>query len=120
MERKQEKGTAKLEIKPFELSWETVGRTVLIATRDAKGKPNAMTAGWLQLGGLWGKPVLTISEAEKFDVTDAVINFVAVETRLGFSINLDAADSGNLQVSSRLLSLAHSVRTTRAQRQDGS
>lgn len=51
----------KVEIKPFELSWETVGRTVLIVTRDGAGKPNAMTAGWLQLGGLWGKPVLTIA-----------------------------------------------------------
>ena len=52
---------AKVEVKPFEFSWETVGRTVLIVTRDGAGKPNAMTAGWLQLGGLWGKPVLTIA-----------------------------------------------------------
>ena len=52
---------AKVEIKPFELAGSTVGRTVLIVTRDARGKPNAMTAGWLQLGGLWAKPILTIA-----------------------------------------------------------
>ena len=52
---------AKVEIKPFEVAGQTVGRTVLIVTRDGSGKPNAMTAGWLQLGGLWGKAVLTIA-----------------------------------------------------------
>ena len=52
---------AKVEVKPFALSWQTVGRTVLVVTMDGAGTPNAMTAGWLQLGGLWGKPVLTIA-----------------------------------------------------------
>ena len=51
----------KVDIKPFELSWQTVGRTVLIVTRDKDGKPNPMTAGWLQMGGLWGLPVITIA-----------------------------------------------------------
>ena len=51
----------KVEIKPFELAGSTVGRTVLIVTCDGEGKPNAMTAGWLQLGGLWGKAILTIA-----------------------------------------------------------
>jgi len=51
----------KVDIKPFELADSTVGRTVLIVAADADGKPNAMTAGWFQLGGLWSKPVLTIA-----------------------------------------------------------
>ncbi len=52
---------AKVEIRPFKLSWQPGGQTVLVVTVDGAGKPNAMTAGWLQLGGLWGKPILTIA-----------------------------------------------------------
>lgn len=52
---------AKVNIKPFDLSGQTVGRTILIVTRDVNGRPNAMTAGWMSLGGLWSKPILTIA-----------------------------------------------------------
>ena len=70
MAREEEKGPrlvrrrgpmVKVDIKPFELSWQTVGRTVLIVTQGKDGKPNPMTAGWLQLGGLWGLPIITIA-----------------------------------------------------------
>ena len=65
---------AKVDTKPFEHAWYTVGRTVLIVTRDQAGKPNAMTAGWLQLGGLWSLPVLTIAvrpERYTYDLLNA-------------------------------------------------
>jgi flavin reductase (DIM6/NTAB) family NADH-FMN oxidoreductase RutF len=65
---------AKVEVRPFEFSWQTVGRTVLVVTVDSAGKPNPMTAGWLQLGGLWSKPVMTIAvrpERYTYDLLNA-------------------------------------------------
>jgi hypothetical protein len=72
--------------------------------------PSALRAA---LGAVAGKPVLTISEVENVEVSEAVVNFVLVETRLGFAVNLDAADAGGLQVSSKLLTLARKVRRNR-------
>lgn len=57
-----------------------------------------------------GRPVLTITEVEDRDVTGAVINLFVREGRIAFAVNLDAAASGGLQVSSKLLSLARTVR----------
>ena len=69
---------SKVEIKPFDLVEKTIGRTVLIVTRDVSGKPNAMTAGWLSLGGLWGKAVLTIAvrpDRYTYELLEAVPEF---------------------------------------------
>lgn len=57
-----------------------------------------------------GKAVLTVSEVLNAEQADAVINFVAIDTKLGFQVNLDAAEAGGLRVSSRLLALAVAVR----------
>ena len=62
------------------------------------------------------KPVLTVSEIDEPDTSPAVLNFVPAGTRLAFTVNLDSADSAGLQVSSKLLALAQSVRSSRLQR----
>lgn len=59
-----------------------------------------------------GKPVLTVSDLPNASQPEAVINFVPVDTRLGFQVNLDRASESGLQVSSKLLGLARTVRST--------
>jgi hypothetical protein len=57
-----------------------------------------------------GSPVLTVSDLPEAAQPEAVINLVAVDTRLGFQVNLELAQASGLQVSSKLLGLAKTVR----------
>lgn len=77
---------------------------VLFITTDAAGQ--LRTA----LRAVAGAPVLTVSDLPDAVQPEAVINLVAVDTRLGFQVNLDLAQASGLQVSSKLLGLAKSVR----------
>lgn len=77
---------------------------VLFITADGESQLPAV------LRSVSGQAVLTVSEVLNAERADAVINLVAVDTRLGFQVNLDAADAGGLRISSRLLSLAVAVR----------
>jgi len=58
------------------------------------------------------KPVLTVSDAEDFEdfiEQSGIIQFKLVQNRVRFRINMDAANSAGLSISSKLLSLAISV-----------
>jgi len=55
------------------------------------------------------KPVLTVSDAEDFIEQSGIIQFKLVQNRVRFRINMDAANSAGLSISSKLLSLAISV-----------
>jgi len=59
---------------------------------------------------LGGKPVLTIGDAAGFAEAGGMINFTKVAGELPFEINLEAAKSAGLQVSSRLLQVSTIVR----------
>jgi hypothetical protein len=54
-------------------------------------------------------PVLTVSDAEDFIEQGGIIQFKLVQSKVRFRINMDAASSAGLRVSSKLLSLAISV-----------
>ena len=54
-------------------------------------------------------PVLTVSDAEDFIEQGGIIQFKLVQNKVRFRINMDAANSAGLKVSSKLLSLAISV-----------
>jgi hypothetical protein len=56
------------------------------------------------------EPVLSVGEARGFTEEGGVIGFVVESNRLQFEVNQDAATAAGLRLSSRLLSLAHSVR----------
>lgn len=56
-----------------------------------------------------GLPILTISDMENFSTKGGMINLVERGKRIRFAINLDASMAANLQVSSRLYSLATEV-----------
>jgi len=56
-----------------------------------------------------GAPVLTVGETEQFTQQGGVIGFVKKEGKVRLQIDLDAARSAKLQISSKLLSVADSV-----------
>jgi hypothetical protein len=58
------------------------------------------------LKSLHGASVLTVGETDRFTETGGMINFVTGGNKIRFQINVEAAKSAGLKVSSKLLSLA--------------
>lgn len=57
-----------------------------------------------------GTPILTVTDSAREARTRGIINFVVQNDRVRFEIDLDAAAENHLMISSKLLSLAASVR----------
>lgn len=55
------------------------------------------------------QPVLTVSDAADFIEQGGIIQFKLVQNKVRFRINMDAANTAGLRISSKLLSLATSV-----------
>jgi hypothetical protein len=55
------------------------------------------------------QPVLTVSDAAGFIEAGGIIQFMLIENRIRFRINVGAANTAGLSISSKLLSLAVSV-----------
>lgn len=62
----------------------------------------------VRLAKLRGRPILTIGESPGFTAKGGIINFVIEGGRVRFDVNPDLANSGGIQISSKLLSLARS------------
>ena len=75
---------------------------VLFVTADALGEQREA------LRAVAGHSVLTVTEGPNLGTPAAVISLAIVETKLTFHVNLDAAESHGLQLSSNLLGLAKS------------
>lgn len=54
-------------------------------------------------------PILTIGELPGFAERGGIINFILEDNRVRFEVNVDAAKQANINISSRLLSLAKIV-----------
>jgi YfiR/HmsC-like len=65
------------------------------------------------LAAMAGKAVLTVTDAAEDDGAKGMINFVIAAGRVRFEIDDAAAKTGGLTVSSKLLSLAVSVKSAR-------
>jgi hypothetical protein len=67
-----------------------------------------------QLNGILSKtgslPILTVGEADSFLENGGIINFMLREGKIHLAINLKAAQKANLQISSKLLSVADVVK----------
>lgn len=61
------------------------------------------------LAGLNGKHILTVGDMEGFVKNGGVIRFVTEENKIHFRINVEAAKSANLTISSKMLRLAEIV-----------
>jgi hypothetical protein len=62
------------------------------------------------LGKASALPVLTVGEDESFLQKGGIINFILHEGKIRLQINLKAAQKVNLQISSKLLSVAETVK----------
>jgi hypothetical protein len=62
--------------------------------------------------------VLTVGETEGFAALGGVINFIRVENKVHFEINVDAAQRANLKISSKLLSYANIVKEQEPERKN--
>lgn len=61
------------------------------------------------LDTLKGAPVLTVGESAHFAQEGGMIGFLLEDNKIGFEINLDAAEHAKLKISARLLALAKKV-----------
>jgi hypothetical protein len=59
------------------------------------------------LASVQGTSVLTVSDVDKFADDGGMMQFVVEESRVRFVVNLDAATQAKLQISAKLLALAH-------------
>ncbi|HUA57425.1 MAG TPA: YfiR family protein [Verrucomicrobiae bacterium] len=59
---------------------------------------------------LRGAPLLTVGEASDFISAGGIVNFKIENGKVRFEINVEAAEQGQLRISSKLLSLAEVVR----------
>jgi hypothetical protein len=82
---------------------EIQGCNVLFLSHDEERRQSAT------LKTLRGLPILTVGETANFLSDGGMIRFHADEDRIRFDINLEAADSTHLTISSRLLLLASKV-----------
>jgi len=57
------------------------------------------------------RSILTVTESEGALTHGSVINFIMADQRVRFEIALDSAEKSKLRLSSRLLAVAHQVRT---------
>lgn len=81
----------------------TPGCKILFLSRDEGPRQSAT------LRDLRDQPVLTVGETESFLSEGGMIRFRIAADRIRFDINLTAAESAHLKISSRLLLLATSV-----------
>jgi len=82
---------------------ELQGCQVLFLSRDEARRQTAI------LRSLRGMPVLTVGETPNFLSDGGMIRFHLDEDKIRFDINLEAAETSHLKISSRLLLLATSV-----------
>jgi hypothetical protein len=62
------------------------------------------------IGSLGGRPVLTVSDIDDFTERGGIIGMYTFDNKVRFSINLENATQSGLSISSKLLSLASTIR----------
>jgi YfiR/HmsC-like len=93
-------GSRPIRIRHIHLSQSTRGCNMLFVGKGEGGLPFAT---------LRNLPVLTVGEADDFLSSGGMIRLHLAEDKIRFDINLVAADSSHLRISSRLMLLATSV-----------
>jgi len=94
----------KLDIKHFKKIPDLEFCHILFISRSAKGS----MAEALKM--LKGSSTLTVGEVAEFTRLGGMINFIIVEDKVRFEINVKRAEKTNLKISSKLLRLARIVR----------
>jgi len=98
-------------VRPISQLQEFKDCNILFLSRDEAQRQTAIVRS------LRGMPILTVGETADFLSEGGMIRFHLEDGKVRFDINLGAADSSHLKISSRLLLLATSV--TRSAKTDG-
>jgi YfiR/HmsC-like len=96
-------GALVLHVRLVSQSQEVQGCNILFLSRDEARRQTVI------LRSLRGMPVLTVGETSNFLSDGGMIRFHVDEDKIRFDINLEAAESSHLKISSRLLLLATAV-----------
>jgi hypothetical protein len=92
-----------LTIKRFQVIGEVSDSQVLFVSKSEAGRLRQI------LAALQGTSILTVGEAEAFARQGGMINFIIVDNKVRYEINVEAAKRANLDISSKLLRLAKIV-----------
>jgi hypothetical protein len=79
---------------------------ILFISRSEGGRPAVI------LASLKDRPILTVSDADRFAERGGMIRFVTDRNRIRLQLNLTAAEAAHLTISSKLLRVAEIVRRT--------
>jgi len=91
-------------VRPLQDVRQVAGCRILFVSSSERGVLSSILAGTKTTG------VLTVGETESFLRQGGIINFKIDGGKVRFAINLDAAQQAGIRVSSKLLSLAETVR----------
>ena len=75
---------------------------LFVSTSEKMHLPNILAA-------VNNQNVLTVSDLDRFAQTGGIINFITLEDKVRFEINLKAAQQAGIRISSQLLKLARDV-----------
>jgi hypothetical protein len=92
-----------LTIKRFQVIGEVSDSQVLFVSKSEAGRLRQI------LAALQGTSILTVGETEAFARQGGMINFITVDNKVRYEINVAAAKRANLDISSKLLRLAKIV-----------
>lgn len=95
--------TRKLAVRQINGVQETQGCQVLFVSASEKMQLHNI------LAAVRNQNVLTVSDLDRFAEAGGIINFVTLEDKVRFEVNLKAARQARLKVSSQLLKLARDV-----------
>jgi len=79
---------------------------ILFISRSEGARPATI------LAGLQHRPILTVSDADRFAERGGMIRFVTDRSRIRLQLNLDAAQAAHLTISSKLLRAAEIITPT--------
>ena len=75
---------------------------LFVSTSEKMDLPNILAA-------VKNQNVLTVSDMDRFAQTGGIINFITLEDKVRFEINLKAAQQARIKISSQLLKLARDI-----------
>ncbi len=101
--RNEHVGGRALTIRRYQNVSEIATCHILFISRAAVEGPEEI------LSGLKHRPILTVSDGDRFAERGGMIRFVTDRNRIRIQINLSAADAAHLTISSKLLRLAEIV-----------
>ncbi len=101
--RDEHVGGRALAIRRYRSASEIETCHILFISRTAGERPEDVVAG------LKHRPILTVSDADRFAERGGMIRFVTDRNRIRLQINLGAAEAAHLTISSKLLRLAEIV-----------